>query len=1197
MVGSSAIRTRRAASALRGAALACAFALGASSPAGAFTFFDGKLEVHGYAAQQIRVLGNDFDAEEEFDLAQWYNVFSLELEAKPFPRGLGPLEIVEFFVRAEARYDCVWTRACGLFPSVNTYGNRAEHLPPRLINGRQAGWAGSLRTFDNRYYTQFDRDNYRLENSNEPRRNDQEPMRFQNLPGFVSLYGNSYGPNQVFEPFVNDFGDDPATFHLFQVMKRCKFGATNQRGGENNQTSRILGPWNPGCPIIENALLRHSPNPFSSIDQNPTLMGVDRLPNTGDEPLDPLLTAANSAPTIIIPNGRGERPFRPAPFYSNLFRGLQHDEAQGLYLPSPGLVRAVKSGDLDGIDQNFGQQELAWNRGASQQDEKELKEAYVDIEAAEGRLWLRLGRQTIVWGKTELFRNTDQFNPQDFGMASIPSLEESRIALWAARGTWSFYNIGKLEDVRLEVAVNLDDAEPADLGRCGEPFAVELVCGITLGYFAHGFTGAGLAGVDKAPAPWEDTSGIEGGARLEWRYKRFSFQLSDFWGYDDFPYPRRISTYERNVDPNTGRPRRAGARGACTTGAEESCLGSPNAVLKDGTGNPIRLADLDFDGVPETPVTRTNTTYDPTYARAVLIIDGAHKADVLANSPANQTAFAFANILCGVAADADPALCGFAALNGQGGPGALLGSSVGAGASAILGGSALAVNSGVMSGFLCTIRNNPQSQRTACRVALAGSLIRLNRDPGDDVGPFSDGGGTSFSAANQGLGQRLTPQQEALLGCGPFFSSDCDIDGIDMLNAEASVLLQAWPGFDGTRGSVYDWDTRLPGQPGTVGLPHGGPVATRFENGQLLILPGARGPADPGYDPTVDGCVAPSPGHCAAANPLLHPFSGEQFLNEIAGLSFNWLVTVVGGGRELVNPSLATISEFDPLDPYGIGIRPPGAPNAGVPRPGIDVAAAQAGQPTSCGLWKPLLCESVRGFLATAGARRNTTKAGGKNGFGRRDFVWHSSGEIVLDYQKRNVLGFAFDFDEDKTKSNWGVEASWVSHQPFSNNDEWDGISVVDTLNLTISVDRPTFINFLNPGRTFFFNSQIFIQYINDYDDSFWANGPVNVLATFTAFTGYFQDRLMFFNTVVYDVNSNSGALLPSISYRFTENFSLTLGANVFMGRQQLVDAPINEIRPGLNRVGSNAYMDPVENGLSALRERDEVFFNLRYTF
>ena len=33
----------------------------------------------------------------------------------------------------------------------------------------------------------------------------------------------------------------------------------------------------------------------------------------------------------------------------------------------------------------------------------------------------------------------------------------------------------------------------------------------------------------------------------------------------------------------------------------------------------------------------------------------------------------------------------------------------------------------------------------------------------------------------------LTDEQEALLGCGAFFLTDCDVHGIDVFNSEASV--------------------------------------------------------------------------------------------------------------------------------------------------------------------------------------------------------------------------------------------------------------------------------------------------------------------------------------------------------------------------------------------------------------------------
>ena len=42
-------------------------------------------------------------------------------------------------VRVEGRYDCLWTRACGLFNSVDTYGDRAERLPNRLAEELRSG--------------------------------------------------------------------------------------------------------------------------------------------------------------------------------------------------------------------------------------------------------------------------------------------------------------------------------------------------------------------------------------------------------------------------------------------------------------------------------------------------------------------------------------------------------------------------------------------------------------------------------------------------------------------------------------------------------------------------------------------------------------------------------------------------------------------------------------------------------------------------------------------------------------------------------------------------------------------------------------------------------------------------------------------------------------------------------------------------
>ena len=81
-------------------------------------------------------------------------------------------------------------------------------------------------------------------------------------------------------------------------------------------------------------------------------------------------------------------------------------------------------------------------------------------------------------------------------------------------------------------------------------------------------------------------------------------------------------------------------------------------------------------------------------------------------------------------------------------------------------------------------------------------LATLNQDP-------DDGGGLGISGV-------LTAQQEALLGCGPYYGQPCvapgrQLQGMDLFNAEASALFQAFPMFE----------KNAAGQPG-------GPIATRF---------------------------------------------------------------------------------------------------------------------------------------------------------------------------------------------------------------------------------------------------------------------------------------------------------------------------------------------------------------------------------
>ena len=1139
--------------------LAAAIGLCLAAPASAFEYFDGRLQIHGFFEQQVRLISDDFDVQQDIDLAQWYHVLNVEGEYDFAPDGWGPFDVLSAFVRLEARYDCVWSRACGMFPSADAWGTKAQNLPDYRTSGRRSGLSGAAFIGDlnsGPFNRRNDLDRYhrvrpiptpdnRVTVGGQPLvnpiiafqadRDRSRPARIDQIPGFSGLFVVR-GPNAIFERG----GDDPAYFYFSEQLK-CKFGVRHVPGGENGIGFQIIGPLNANCDVDNIGALRGRPNPF---------LPEDLSPITGE-------------------GGSGELPARVAAQFAQGTGNSGRLASQGVFYPSAGFQRWVRKGDLDNPRQNFREGELAWNRGDSQGWEKELKEAYLDMEFFDSRLWIRAGRQSIVWGKTELFRTTDQFNPQDLALASLPSLEESRVALWSVRGVWSFYDVRPAEDVRLEVAANFDHFKPADTGRCGEPFTALVACNKTLALWLHGLTGFALAGEDRPDAPWDDfEEGIEFGARLEWRMGRFSFQVSDFYGYEDLPYVEQIMAFERRVDPLTGRPIRAFSRGRCTDGTEAACLPIESNINPDGSAaGPI--------AVP------------------------SNRGNLLANFGSNMQLFA---MICATSIGfnaLDLSACGQSVFNST-------------------------------KDLLTQTFNVPRNQAKAVPTiasglanALAGGntlaavvvttlagvpapTVPLNVDPcdGDFANPSLVPGAPctgvaarqphiAFAGSGPTLNGVLTDEQEALLGCGPFWGTDCEGDGIDLLNADAGVLQQAWVGFEGNytpeylRSGFKDWNlANGEAQPGTLGFVANGSSlpAGRFYDGRVIQVPGARGPLledgvtpNPDYsvnrDGSIGGLVIP---------PQFGPSAGQQFASEMAALSFNLQLLLVAFSSRAAGATTSERNEFDASNPF---------------------AAYDPDDPTTfdfrgkCSFVQPQYCSAIQSFMDITGVQRNTVRAGGSRSFGRRDFVWHSGGEGVLRYNRRNVLGFSFDFAEDYTKSNWGAEMTWIKGQKFSDNDQFDGITESDTLNLTISVDRPTFINFLNQNRTFFFNAQFFMQYITNYKSGFPGNGPYNFLGTLTAQTGYYQDRLLPGVTFVYDRRSNSGAALPSVTYRFTENFSGTVGMNFFFGRFQTVDMPIQGLGTVGGESGRLAYQESVENGLAVVRERDEFYMRLRYTF
>ena len=100
--------------------------------------------------------------------------------------------------------------------------------------------------------------------------------------------------------------------------------------------------------------------------------------------------------------------------------------------------------------------------------------------------------------------------------------------------------------------------------------------------------------------------------------------------------------------------------------------------------------------------------------------------------------------------------------------------------------------------------------------------VEMNRDMND--GP---GGSPSFPPLPffQTLGAVFTDQQEALIGCGVYWGTNCDTSttttfgGLDLLNMEASFLAQAFVGVEGTDDQALLAAAGAPRDPGPDGIP------------------------------------------------------------------------------------------------------------------------------------------------------------------------------------------------------------------------------------------------------------------------------------------------------------------------------------------------------------------------------------------
>jgi hypothetical protein len=215
---------------------------------------------------------------------------------------------------------------------------------------------------------------------------------------------------------------------------------------------------------------------------------------------------------------------------------------------------------------NTSSRDLALNRNDTSGDLYPFRELYVD--GIVGDWWLRLGKQQIVWGKTDFFRMQDIVNPMDFGQHFFfDPFEDIRVPEWAASLQYKAGDLGVFKESAFTAVWNFDEFKPVGLGNHAQawahPFAKEIgvfalfntyfspepcvsaataaaagapastVCTPGDGRFASGF---GIpVGLAEFETPDYKLSNTELGGRFEFKLGQVRFAASHFYHWGDGP--------------------------------------------------------------------------------------------------------------------------------------------------------------------------------------------------------------------------------------------------------------------------------------------------------------------------------------------------------------------------------------------------------------------------------------------------------------------------------------------------------------------------------------------------------------------------------------------------------------------------------------------------------------------------------------
>ncbi len=178
----------------------------------------------------------------------------------------------------------------------------------------------------------------------------------------------------------------------------------------------------------------------------------------------------------------------------------------------------------------------------------DLWEGYIDI--SRGPLFLRLGKQNLSWGETDVFRLLDNINPLDNTFGGIfEDLDDRRLPLTMARGNYNFGRVGPVSSFNIEgfwVPGSIEN-KVSPIAPPGTPYALPIPPAS-----ANNIPGV-VSFDERLDNPDDDMSNSRYGLRLQGVLKdNFTFSLAHYKSFLDEPAARFV--VDQQFDPMTGTP-------------------------------------------------------------------------------------------------------------------------------------------------------------------------------------------------------------------------------------------------------------------------------------------------------------------------------------------------------------------------------------------------------------------------------------------------------------------------------------------------------------------------------------------------------------------------------------------------------------------------------------------------------------------